>query len=69
MFIDFIATLLKFIFYTTAAIILLLSTPFIIAHIMDSDEREEYPHSGFCPDCPVWIAPEEEAEYCPIIYK
>ena len=59
MFIDFITDLFKFIFYTTAAIILLLSIPFIIAHVAESDEREEYPHSGFCPDCPEWIAPED----------
>ena len=69
MFIDFITDLFKFIFYTAAAIFTLASIPFIIAHVAESDEREEYPHSGFCPDCPEWITPEEEAEFCPIIYR
>ena len=59
MFIDFITDLFKFIFCTVAAIFALASLPFIIAHVAESDEREEYPHSGFCPDCPEWIAPED----------
>ena len=59
MFIDFITDLFKFIFYTAAAIFTLACLPFIIAHVAESDEREEYPHSGFCPDCPEWIAPED----------
>ena len=69
MFINFITALFKFIFFTAAAILTLAALPFVIAHVAESTEREEYPHSGFCPDCPEWITPEMEAEFCPVSHR
>lgn len=45
---DFLHTLLMFFF----GVFLLLSAPFIVAHVADTWNAPEYPHSGFCPDSP-----------------
>ncbi len=45
---DFLHALLMFFF----GVFLLLSAPFIVAHVADTWNAPEYPHSGFCPDSP-----------------
>lgn len=45
---DFLHALLMFFF----GVFLLLSAPFIVAHVADTWNAPEYPHSGFFPDCP-----------------
>lgn len=45
---DFLHTLLMFFF----GVFLLLSAPFIVAHVADTWNAPEHPHSGFCPDSP-----------------
>ena len=34
------------------SVFLLLSAPFIVAHVADTWNAPEYPHSGFRPDSP-----------------
>lgn len=36
------------------------AAPFVVAHIVDHWDDEEYPYSGFTPDCPEWVAPEDD---------
>ena len=50
--------LLKALFYSTAALFILLCLPFVIAHMADHWNAPEYPHSGFTPDCPTWPEPD-----------
>lgn len=69
MFLDFLTDLCKFIFLTFAAIFMLFSLPFVLLHVSEHWKDDEYPHSGFSPECPVYIAPEEEAEFCPVTHK
>lgn len=45
---DFLHALLMFFF----GVFLLLSAPFIVAHVADTWNAPEYPHSGFRPDSP-----------------
>lgn len=45
---DFLHALLMFFF----GVFLLLSAPFIVAHVADTWNAPEYPHSGFHPDSP-----------------
>lgn len=42
------------------SIITVLAAPFVGFHVYETWDKPEYPHSGFCPDSPKWIAPEEE---------
>ena len=51
-------TLLRVLFYLLAIMFFLMCMPFVICHIADRWDAPEYPHSGFCPDCPEW----QEAE-------
>lgn len=39
------------------AVILLLS-PFVVVHVIDHWNDPEYPHSGFSPECPEYIEPD-----------
>ena len=55
-----LCTALKTLAFIAFAIFCLLSIPFIIAHIIDSWDAPEYPHSGFTPDCPTWEEPYEK---------
>lgn len=36
------------------AVFCLLAMPFVLEHIAETWDAEEYPHSGFCPDFPTW---------------
>jgi len=38
--------------------LVLLGLALAVAHVVETWEVPEYPHSGFCPDCPAW-EPEE----------
>lgn len=59
---DFLTELCKFVFLACAAICMLFSLPFVLAHIAGHWDAPEYPHCGFCPDCPAWEeAPDGEA--------
>lgn len=48
------------------AVFMVLASPFVVAHVVDTWDAEEYPHSGFCPDYPVWcdntLPPVQEGE-------
>ena len=35
--------------------LVLLGLALAAAHLAETWEVPEYPHSGFCPDCPVWV--------------
>lgn len=59
MFLDFLTDLCKFIFLTCAAIFMLFSLPFVLLHVAEHWNEPEYPHSGFSPECPEYIEPEE----------
>lgn len=69
MFTDFLADFFKFIFLTCAAIFMLFSLPFVLLHVAEHWNDDEYPHSGFSPECPEYIAPEHEQEYCPVTHR
>lgn len=43
------------------AVFLLVPMPFVLLKMYGDGQEEDYPHSGFCPDCPVWEAPLESA--------
>lgn len=45
-----ITSALRILFYTAAAIITLAAAPFVIAHIIDTWNAPEHPHTGFHPD-------------------
>lgn len=32
----------------------LFALPFVVEHVQENWDAEEYPHSGFCPDSPAW---------------
>jgi hypothetical protein len=36
------------------------ASPFIYDHVVNHWDEEEYPHSGFTPDCPEWNEPLDE---------
>lgn len=55
---DLLATLSRALFYTAAALLMLLCLPFVVCHVADHWNAPEYPHCGFTPDCPTWEAPE-----------
>lgn len=59
---DFLSFIFKGLFYTAAALFLLLGLPFVIAHVVDHWDAPEYPYSGFTPDCPTWSEPADEVE-------
>jgi hypothetical protein len=41
------------------------AAPFIVDHVANHWYDDEYPHSGFTPDCPEWVAPEDDLYYLP----
>lgn len=59
MILDLFTTLLRALFICAAAIFCLLALPFVVAHVADTWDAPEYPHSGFSPDCPTWEQPED----------
>lgn len=36
------------------AAFMVLASPFVVAHVAETWDAEEYPYTGFCPDCPEW---------------
>ena len=52
---DFLHALLMFFF----GVFLLLSAPFIVAHVADTWNAPEYPHSGFRPDTENSLPPSD----------
>lgn len=51
--------------FETDPIFLLASLPFVLLKMYGDRQEEEYPHSGFCPDCPEW-APEAQQDVLPL---
>ena len=51
---DLLAELLRALAYIATALCFLLTLPFVICHVADTWDAPEYPHTGFCPDCPAW---------------
>ena len=47
------------------ALFMLGAAPFVIDHVSNHWYDDEYPHSGFGPDCPEWVAPEDDLYYLP----
>jgi hypothetical protein len=48
-------------FITTVGVIFMLgASPFIYDHVVNHSDDEEYPYSGFTPDCPTWDEPLDE---------
>lgn len=43
----------------------LLALALVAAHVADTWDAPEYPHSGFAPDCPEWDEPLWEGEPLP----
>ena len=41
-------------FFVVGAAFMVLASPFVVAHVADTWDAEEYPYTGFCPDCPEW---------------
>ena len=58
-------TMLDKIAITVGAIFMVGASPFVIDHVVNHWNEPEYPHSGFGPDCPEWVAPEDEDLYLP----
>ena len=58
MMLDFLAALFRALFFTAAALVLLLGLPFVVLHVQDHWNAPEYPHSGFSPECPTWPEPD-----------
>lgn len=52
--------LLKALFYSTAALFILLCLPFVVIHVAEHWDDPIYPYSGFTPDCPTWEEPSEK---------
>ena len=59
---DSFLTMLRVLFYLLAFLFFMMALPFIICHVAEHWDAPEYPHSGFCPDCPAWQAPADEPE-------
>lgn len=57
---DFIAECCEWVFITLAALIVLLLLVITGAQMIENWNAEEYPHSGFQPDCPAWDEPLDE---------
>ena len=51
--------LLRILFYLLAIIFGMMCIPFVICHVADNWDAPEYPHSGFTPDCPEWLEPQD----------
>lgn len=58
MLIENLKELAQFIAWVLVSVFLLASLPFVLA-AMYEDRKDEYPHSGFRPDCPEWVEPLE----------
>lgn len=41
-------------------VLLVVAAPFIYDHVVENQDRPEYPYSGFTPDCPTWDIPLDE---------
>lgn len=39
---------------------MLCAAPFVVDHVITHWNEPEYPHSGFGPDCPEWVDPEDD---------
>lgn len=57
---DVIAVVLKGIFITLAVLIGLGLLILVGAQVAENWDAEEYPYSGFQPDCPTWDEPVDE---------
>lgn len=48
---------LKAFFLFLLVMLMLLASPFFVAHVIDTWDAPIYPHSGFSPECPTWEEP------------
>ena len=62
---DLLTDLFKFMAYMAVGVCLLLSLPFVVAHVAENWDAAEYPHSGYTPDWPTWEAAEEPENSLP----
>lgn len=51
---------IKALFLIIAILFMILTAPFVVAHIIEHWDDAPYPHSGFTPECPEWTAPEDD---------
>ena len=65
---DEFITLLRILFYLILFIFLLICLPFVVVHVAENWDAADYPHSGFCPDCPTWETPCEPENTLPPTY-
>lgn len=63
MFDDFV-DLIRILFYLLAFMFFMMAMPFVLLHVAEHWNDDEYPHSGFSPECPEYIAPEESDLAC-----
>lgn len=56
---DDIVDLIRILFYLLAFIFFMMAMPFVLLHVAEHWNDDEYPHCGFSPECPEYIAPEE----------
>ncbi|MBQ3144387.1 MAG: hypothetical protein IJB89_07725 [Akkermansia sp.] len=56
---DDIVDLIRILFYLLAFIFFMMAMPFVLLHVAEHWNEAEYPHSGFSPECPEYIEPEE----------
>lgn len=47
-------TMLNNIMMVFGTVFCLFALPFVVEHVQENWDADEYPHSGFCPDCPAW---------------
>lgn len=57
MLLDILTDLFKSFIHLMCFLCVLISLPFVVAHVVDGWNAPEYPHSGYTPDCPTWEAP------------
>ncbi len=51
---DDLIDLIRFLLWLLFLMFCLMALPFVIAHVADTWNAPDYPHSGFSPDCPTW---------------
>lgn len=51
---DDLSEFVRVLFFALALLLAMLALPFVICHVADTWDAPEYPHTGFCPDCPAW---------------
>lgn len=58
---DALIDLIRFLLWLLFLMFCLMALPFVIAHVADTWNAPEYPHSGFSPECPTWEPSDKPA--------